>query len=341
MLYSQLHKKIKNNQISPIYLLYGTEMFLIEETKREIIHAVLNEEDAEFNLSTYNMQEQSVDTAIEDAETLPFMGGKKVVIIKDPLFLTGQKDKSKIEHDLKRFDQYINMPYEESVLLIIAPFEKLDERKKIVKTLKAKSEVFHASEMNDSMVKDWMTKRVEEFNVVISDSAAELLVNMIGPKLMLLSNEIDKMAMYVGEGGVIKEEEVLSLTSRSLEQNIFVLIEKVVQRKVDEALRIYYDLLRQNEEPIKVLSLIVQQFRLIYQVKELSSRGYGQKQIASQLKVHPYRVKLAAIQGKGFEDKQLLEIINQLADADYHMKTGKMDKALLLELFFMKLKNTN
>ena len=89
------------------------------------------------------------------------------------------------------------------------------------------------------------------------------------------------------------------------------------------------------KSPLKFLSVITGQFRLIYQVKELSRSGYGQQQMAGYLKVHPFRVKLAAGQAHKFTDKELTHIMNQLADADYQMKTGGMNKELLIELFLI------
>jgi DNA polymerase-3 subunit delta len=60
-------------------------------------------------------------------------------------------------------------------------------------------------------------------------------------------------------------------------------------------------------------------------------------QIAGQLKANPYRVKLVLKQIQKFKDEELAWIMQQLADADYQMKTGKMDKSLLLEMFLLKL----
>ncbi len=57
-------------------------------------------------------------------------------------------------------------------------------------------------------------------------------------------------------------EVVERLTARSLEQNIFTFVDKVVHRSIDEAFRIYYDLLKQNEEPLKILAILAGQFRL-------------------------------------------------------------------------------
>ena len=127
------------------------------------------------------------------------------------------------------------------------------------------------------------------------------------------------------------------LVARSLEQNIFSLTEKIVDRDIASAIAIYRDLILQKEEPIKILAAISSQFRLIYQTKELGRRGYSQAQIASQLKVHPYRVKLAMGQAQRFSEQEVMRVMDLLATADYDMKTGGMNKELIIELILLRL----
>jgi DNA polymerase III subunit delta len=335
---SEIKKKLKKGQLSPVYLLYGTENFLIDEIKQGIITTALSQEEYDFNLSTYDMNEIPVETAIEDAETLPFMGEKRVVIIKNASFLTGAKEKQKVEHNLNRLETYINDPVSYTCFIIEAPYEKLDERKKVVKLIKKQFEVLHASPMNEKLVYDWLHERARDHHITLTSDGADRLLQLLGAKLMILSSEVAKMALYVGEGGEINSEVVDLLVARTLENDVFALVDRVVHRKLEEAFRILYDLFQQNEEPIKIAALLVRQFRIIYHVKELTRRGYSQKQIATTLKIHPYGVKVAAGQANFFKEKDLTEILAAFAEADYQMKTGFMDKKLILEMLITKLK---
>ncbi|OZM57763.1 DNA polymerase III subunit delta [Lottiidibacillus patelloidae] len=338
MAQDDIHKKISQNNFAHMYLLYGKETFLMEEIEQEIIKKTLSDDVIDFNLAVYDMEEVPIDIAIEDAETLPFMGEKRVVIVKNASFLTAAKQK--IEHDLTKFLTYIENPSPSTIIIIQAPYEKLDERKKIVKLLKKQSDVLEANQLNETMIKKWVQSRAKSFSVSISDRAIEKLLLVSGANLMLLASEIEKLALFAGDGGEITEEIVEEQVARTLEQNIFTLIDKVTHRKIDEAFRILYDLLKQKEEPIKIVSLLARQFRIIYQVKQLTQKGYGQKNIASMIKVHPFAVKLAGEQSRRFSDHELLTIIDRLAEADFQMKSGAMDKRLILDLFLTKLKET-
>ena len=276
----ELWKKIKSGHIDPVYLLFGTEAFFINETKQLLVDNVLSADEAEFNLSTYDLEETPIEVILEDAETLPFLGERRLILLHNPVFLTSEKTKEKVEHNIAKLQAYLKEPAPFSVLVFVAPYEKLDERKKITKDLKRSSEIFEAKKMSEQELKKWLQTRAAFNKVQITDSAAIRMIELVGSNLFMLTSEMDKIALYMDETKMIDEDIVEKMVSKSLEQNIFTLIEKIVNRKVDEALAIYYDLLKQNEEPLKILALIAGQFRLIYQVKDLSRRGYGQQQIA-------------------------------------------------------------
>ncbi|CEG27934.1 DNA polymerase III subunit delta [Bacillus sp. B-jedd] len=335
-----LWKQIKNKQFSPVYLLYGTESFLMKETGQLLLENVLGDE-RDFNFSTYDMEETPIESALEDAETFPFMGDNKVIFIQNPVFLTAEKQKDKVIHNLARLESYLKEPAPYSIVVFFAPYEKLDERKKVTKELKRRANVAEMKKLNDAELKSWVDGHAKQRGIELDREAVDMVVALAGSNLFMLSNELDKLALFAGPGGRIDVQTAERLIPKSLEQNIFSLTDKVVQRRPAEALRIYYDLLKQNEEPIKILALLAGQFRLIYQIKELSRKGYGQQQIAGIVKVHPYRVKMAAGLASKFSDGELANLIGQIAEADYQMKTGGADKSLLVEMFLMKLGKTS
>ena len=168
---------------------------------------------------------------------------------------------------------------------------------KITKLLKKTADIVEANAMQVQDVQKWIVARAEEGHVHIDNAAVSLLLELVGSNVTMLAKEMDKLTLYVGMGGEITPKLVAELVPKSVEQNVFALTEKVVKRyrRCDAN---FDGLFTQQEEPIKLLALLVSQFRLLHQVKELQQRGYGQNQIASHIGVHPYRVKLAMNQTK-------------------------------------------
>ena len=290
-MFLNLWKELKKKKFSPLYLLYGREDFLINTTKDLLINESLQEDEKEFNLSVYDMEETPIDVAIEDSQTIPFFGERKIVLVHNPYFLTAEKGKEKVEHNLKALQEYIENPVPYTIFVIIAPYEKLDERKKLTKSLKKNAVVLEAKELNEKEIKQWIQEQVQENGHQMTPGGTDLLFQLIGPNLTIIHNELEKLFLYA-ENSPIDEEMIHKLVAKSLEDNIFALVEQVVHHRLEPALTIYYDLLKQNEEPIKILAVIASQLRFIYQVKTLHSKGYGEKQISGLLRAHPYRVKL-------------------------------------------------
>lgn len=334
MVFLNIWKDIKKGKFSPLYLLYGSEDFLINETKKYMIDAALTEEEREFNLSIYDLEETTVESAVEDCQTIPFLGEWKVVIMHNPYFLTAEKGKEKVDHNMKVFEEYIMNPVPSTILILIAPYKKLDERKKITKYL-LKNAVVLEAKFSEKDTKDWIRQRITENGFEITSNAVELLYQFTGQNLTILNHELEKIFLY-SDGKIIDEEMIQLLVPKSLENNIFVLVDKFVHQQLDQTLEIYHDLLKQNEEPIKILAVIASQIRFIAQVKSLIKQGYGEQKVARILRSHPYRVKLAISQANRFDEEKFLAMIDELADIDYQMKTGFGNKESLLEIFFFK-----
>ncbi|WAA10360.1 DNA polymerase III subunit delta [Fervidibacillus albus] len=336
----QIWKDLRKKKFAPLYLLYGNEQFLIDETKRLIIKEALDEKDREFNLSSYDLEETPIETVVDDCLTVPFFSEKKVVIADRAYFLTAEKGKEKVEHHFQTLESYANEPAPSSIFVIVAPYEKLDARKKLTKLLLKNAVSVEAKPLTEREVKNWVRKGLQEEGFIITDRGMDLLYHYVGANLALLNNEMEKIVLFSDKGEEIDEQTIEWLVAKSFEGNVFSLIDKVVHKRLDDALEIYYQLLKQNEEPIKILAAISSQFRVIYQTKALSEKGYGQKAISGQLKIHPYRVKLAAEQARFFSIEQLMEIMNALAEIDYQLKTSFGHREKLLELFFFKFLHT-
>ncbi|MBC1211678.1 DNA polymerase III subunit delta [Listeria booriae] len=332
-------KKIEKKQFAPIYLIIGTEDYIINETKKRLVANILDTEDTDFNYANFDLDETAIEQVIEEAETIPFFGDRRLIVASNPSFLTTEKTKSKIEHRTARFEDYLNEPVDYSILVIIARVEKLDERKKLTKLLKKQATIVDAKRPNDAELRKWVQSAIKNNDFSMEIPAIERLMELTGGQLTTAMNELDKLMLYKLESREISVADVESLVVRSLEQNIFLLLDKMIALDISGALSIYYDLLKQKEEPIKILALIASQFRLLTQIKLLEKQGFSQQQVAQKLKVHPFRVKIGARQAKSFSYEQLTATLERLAEMDFEMKTGYGDKAQKLEWFLFSLQD--
>ncbi|MCO7175664.1 DNA polymerase III subunit delta [Sporolactobacillus kofuensis] len=323
--------------LAPIYLLFGTQDYLIQLMKKTIIDEALNTEERDFNFSRYDMTESPLEYALEDAETVPFFGEKKVVVLDNAYFLTPEKAKTKIDQKIERLEQYLVHPAEDTVLLITAPYEKLDRRKKIVKAVEKTASVYELSHLTDTTLYHILENVALQYGAQYTREGHEQLISSIGPHLGQLANEVGKCALYCGADRPIDAQVVDEIGSKSLETNVFLLVNQVMQRKTADALHLLHDLVRMKEEPLKLLALLERQFRIVYQAGYYQKAGFTQNSIASKIGVHPYAVKLALDQTRLFSAPLLKHALEKCVETDYQIKTGQADKLLALELLIASI----
>jgi DNA polymerase-3 subunit delta len=320
-----------------VLVCYGAERFLRDEFIGGLIGKWIDPELRDFALVRYDLAETPLDAVLEEAETIPFLAERKVVVATGAVFLTGAKDTAKVEHRPERLLAYLAEPAPHARLILTVDADKLDERKKLVKTLKDKKALKLFAPLSAEELPAWTERRAGQHGIRLERAALERFLLYTGGRLQAIDAELTKLALFAGEGAVIGLDTVESLVAKSAEQNVFLLIEDIVARRHDKAMDQLHDLLKQKEEPIKLILLMARQFRLILQVKDLYAQGYSQQQTAAQLGSHPYPVKLASDQARAYSAEQLRRILTQLAELDYAMKSGRMDKVLGLELLLLRL----
>lgn len=331
-------KEIKGGRFRPVYVLYGKDRYRIQHFIDTLTDKLFSADERELGIVKFDTAETPIDEAVLEAETLPFFVPRKLVLIRDAsLFAAGGKEGGKIEHKPEKLLQYIENPAETSVIVVSVHAEKLDERRKLVKTLKDRHSLIAFQELDAAQLKQWMVKRAAEQYRTLELDAADLLLMRTGANMQQLAQEVDKLCLHAGEGGVIGKEEAAMLTAATVEEDVFALVEAIAELRIDRALRMYRELLVRREEPIKIAALIARQLRIMLQIKELEQQQYSPQQMAGQLGLHPYAVKLSAEKARKFQSARLGQLLASLADLDYRMKTGAIDKSLGLELYLLSL----
>ena len=334
-----LWKDLRAKKFAQNYVLVGEETFLRERTGQLIIDNALLPDELDFNLSVIDLEETPIEQAVEAMETAPFLGERRVVILKNAMFLTGATSRGeKVNHHVERLITYLDNPVDFTIAVFVVPYEKLDSRKKVTKALVKAATVFQAKPLKEAELVRWVQDLADQSSVKISREVAEAFVYRTGTNLQMIEREFEKVTLHISYGEAITAALIEQVVSLSLEQNVFSLVEKIVQGHKHEAIQMYRALLIQKEEPIKILALIARQYRIYVQVKYLIGAGYGATQMASKLKMSPYPVKLAMEQLRkaNFTEEYLLMRLDELAEIDFKLKTGYGDRDMQLELFILK-----
>lgn len=338
MSYFEVVKHIERGQVDHVYLLLGTESFFIQNIVQKLISTVLDG-DRE-NLTTYDLTEVPIEDAIQDAVTFPFFGEQKLIIANEAQFLQSRPKKLSFEHDLESIERYLQQPSPSTVLVIIAPYESVDGRKKITRQLKKHARVVECMPIEQKNLHKWIQSLAKNKNIQIDREAIEILAANLSTNLFVIQNELNKCAQYVGEGNVITKDVVLKLLAHLPINTSLQLVDAVINHDLAKAMYIYRDLKLMDEKPIALIALLAFQFRIILQVKLLKQKGYSEYQMREKLKVHPYVIKIAYERERRFALSTLKDIINHLTETDAKIKRGQMLEDLAFEQLLYTLMQT-
>lgn len=284
----------------------------------------------------FNMMEDPLTAALDEAATLPFLAQRKTVICHHCNFLTGRERKAgEPEHDLEALLAYLEAPATTTVLLLLTDSEKLDERKKLVKRLKQHHQLMAFPPWNEQEALKWVLAEAKLQQARMAEQTAQALIRQVGLEPEQLAGEVAKLAMYAG-GQPIDERMIAQLVVRTPEQNVFQMVNAVAEQRIATAMQVMQDLILQKEEPLKILMLLARQVRLMITALELSESGQTTRQIAQVHGVHPYAAKVALDNAQKIGRQHLLTWQYELAQLDYAIKSGRVDKVRGLEMFLLR-----
>ncbi len=328
----QLNQEIKAGKIAPVYVIQGVESAIVN-TARDALQALIPEDLQSMNFAKYDLHEVVLGTALNELAEPPFFGDYREIMLTNPDFLTGS---GKADSDVDALTNYLKAPADSTILVIVADFAKMDARKKVVKALKKVATFVDAAPLNEGQATQAIRQKLREAQVDVTADGLSALVARTQGDYSAMMAALPILATYAMSSKHLDANDVERLVPKQLSDSVFDMVSAVLKRNVTEALTIYRDLLAQKEEPLRLISLLESQFRLLIQVETYVARGYTQGAAAEQLSVHPYRVKLAWGEVRRLRRADMDAAYIMLVNTEAAMKRGSVDKALGFELFVLQ-----
>ncbi len=318
-------------------IVYGSQTALIKTRVNKIVKENLDIID-EFNYVKYDGCRTPIQEIIKDAISLPLGYDKKVVVIEDSYFLMKPKPKQKIEseQDYKYLEKYITK--NDSQTVVIFTFEGvLDSASEIVKLLISNGAKIHETKTPSADDFEIYVKRYfkEKLQTQIDNDAVKELIKRINGDVTSFQNNALKLSLYTNH---VRYEDVCLMVSRPLEENTFQLFNYLISKKNNQAIALYKDLKTNGVEPITLISMLANQFRILNEVSYLAKQGLSSKIISEELKINPIRAEILKKNTYTLSEKTIHKTLQDLFKLDYEIKSGQVDRFYAFELFLIKFK---
>ncbi len=328
------------------YLLHGSDEFASAEFVASLKQKMGDASMASLNTTVFDARTVTLPDLRSVCDTLPFLTRRRLVLVEGWLTrLTG-----KGEGD-EEGEAPAPASTKELLAALIAYLPTIPESTALVfvekRALPAQHAVLKAASGQDwALVKlfdvpkgpdlaSWIEKRARAEGGAFDGQAAEALA-AVEDDPRALDNEIRKLLTYVNYARPVTVTDVEALTPAGGEANIFHMVDAMGLGHQQQATRELHKLL-EKVEPLSVLGMIVRQYRMHLQSRELLDTGQTESGIAQTLGLHPYRAQKICEQARLLPLPVLEQIYHRLLDYDADIKTGRTDPAAALEALVVGL----
>lgn len=333
-------EQIKKGNLGLLTILCGEDVGQYHIAK-DLLMKQLEFDTSDLGFAYFDMSEADYHQVDLDLVSLPFFSDEKVVILDYFADLTTDKKRYLTDDELKQFEAYLENPVETTRLIILAP-GKLDSKRRLVKLLKRDGLVLEANPLKEMELKNHFQNEVGRLGLRMDPDVFHYLMVKSNFDFAEVSKNLVFLQSYRGQNA-ISLADIDAAIPKTLQDNIFDLTQLVLQSKMDEANHLVRDLRLQGEDEIKLIAIMLTQFRTYLQVQILHEQGRGEKQIVTALsdlsgrKINPYQVKYALRDSRNLSVGFLKKVVKLLIETDYQIKTGQFDKDYLFDIALLRI----
>jgi DNA polymerase-3 subunit delta len=170
----------------------------------------------------------------------------------------------------------------------------------------------------------------------MSPPAVELLARLVGGNLWVMTNEINKLALFAS-GRRIEEEDVKAIVSSAQEANVFAMVDAILDFRAGIAEQLLEQLLNRGASPAYLLAMLSRQARLVVRAREMRRQRQSEAEIQNRLGLASFALRKTLEQAQRYSLERLKQVYHKLLQADLSIKTGKYDGELALNLLIAEL----
>lgn len=331
-------ERLQSGKPIPGVTLLGEESYLREICRKKLIEKFAGTNAAEWSVARFSGNDDSIDAVIGQAQTMPMLVPRQVVIYSDAEELEHIGEKTR-EAALKQLEDYLKDPAPFTVLVFEA--SKLDQRMRPYKILAAETLVVECElqgepEQREAAAALIAEQMARDAGVEIARDAARLLAESTNANLARIRTELEKLACYCGDRKRVTLEDVSLLVRSEKKYTVWQLSEMLASGDRARSLRFLDSVLDDGEQPVMIVGALAWMYRKLMEAQELP-RGAGAGQASGQLRMRRESAEIALRESRRMTREQLSRGLAALAEADSRLKSGVAAPKAVMEFLVAEL----
>lgn len=333
---TELIREAQTGSFGAVHLIVGDERFFIDRAVRALRTAAVGDGPSGFNDEIIDSKAEakgdskSGGTArrvVEAANTIPMMARARFILLRQIDVLGAA--------DLEGLVAYLAAPCDTTCLVLTA--SKVDGRSKLATLAKKKGYWTDAAALKPGEIRGFITAEAKARGTRIDSQAAAAMADALGTDLGAIDDALERLSLYVGPAAVIDTAAVEACVTRIRVDTIWSLVDAVGVRDGRKALAAAGSLLADREPPLKILSLIARQLRMVARMRHALETGHSADDGARAAGAPPFKARELATAARRFSDRDLASAFGVLAETDLALKGSRVAPETVLESALLRL----
>ena len=317
-----------------IYFLYGNDEFAITRKLKDFESDFSDPTSADMNTARLDARSMSEDDLGNALNAMPFLAKRRLLLLANP------SSKYNNPQARKKFLEFIaNTPETARLVMYESVEPKEAEKHWLVKWAEKNEKSVQVRGFMLPRLKDmtgWIVNETKNQGGKIEPRAAEMLKDMVGVDTRQAGMEIAKLLAYANWSRPINSQDVEAVCVVTSEQSVFDFVDALANGNGKSAQHLLHRLL-ETEDEFSLWGMVVRQFRLLIQAREVLDGRGNKDDVARALGVHPFVAEKAAQQAARFSIESLEAIYHRLLSIDEKVKTSQVTLDLAMDTLVVEL----
>ena len=328
-----LKQAMKNRNLGRLYVFHGEETFLLHHYLEQMKKQLLDPLTESFNYHRLNSETFDIRAFADAVENLPMMADATFVQVDDvDPFKMNEGDRTKMVEILSDIPDYCTVVFP----FVTVPWKPDKRLKKLWEAIDGNGEVIEFAKQDQRDLIAWVTRHFAAHGKRISSDLCAYLIDITGGTMTALGGEIDKISAYSG-ADQIQKTDIDAVTEPVLDAVVFQMTDLLSAGRYGEALLKLQQLLKMQEEPIKILGAVGGHFRRISTARVLLDNGRNAADLQKLCGIPDFAARKTMEAARRFSPAFCASAASLILETDYHMKTSFDDTERLLELLLLQL----
>ena len=317
-----------------IFFLFGNDEFAISRRRKEFESDFTDPTSADMNTAHLEARSVSEDDLGNALNAMPFLAKRRLVLLANP------SSKYNNQSLRKKFLEFIGKAPESTRLVMYESVDPRDAEKHwLVKWAEKNNKLIQSRAFMLPRLKDmtgWIVNETKNQGGQIVPRAAEMLKDMVGVDTRQAGMEIAKLLAFVNWSRPVTVEDVEAVCVVTSQQSVFDFVDALANGNGKSAQHLLHCLL-ESEDEFSLWGMVVRQFRLLIQAREVLDGNGNKDDVVKALGVHPFVAEKAAQQASRFSIESLEAIYHRLLTIDERVKTSQVTLDLAMDTLVVEL----